>query len=1230
YVPLTLTATSSSLGAPTLVSHSAGNDSQTANGPTWGYFTSGGSSQDNVVSATGQYIAVHSRASDLVSSGGGRGAYLYDQETNDFTLISPNSSAVDMTPRMISADGNRVVVQSATSLVSGISDQNARDDLYLYTVDTDTFQLIDDTTAPGLRTPNAISNISLPNGGMSADGRFVVFNVQNTSSDGMISGGTDGNGNTDVYLFDADTGTVTLVSHAPNSATTTANDHSQAVDISADGQFVLFNSESWNIVSGVSDNANSLDTYLFNRLTNEVTLISDTPATGLATSRAATAGIDMTPDGRYVLLESQSVGLVSGATDLNGNSTDVFVYDTQSSTFDLLTASNAPSNMNAAGRSTALEISDDGRFVLMQNFDNGGGVSSIGDIYLFDRESDQATLVTHQWSDPSLSIGENAINGATMSADGRYVMFASREPTVVPNVTDGARSYDVFLYDHQDGETTLLSSVAGNSNQAANGYSSSFGISDDGSRVYIYTQTTTIGAGVTDVNGIDTDIYVYNLGIPELVGALGNDVLTGSDGANIIRGLAGNDSLDGGAGDDTLNGGDGNDTIDGGTRNDTLTGGAGDDIYIVDSLDDVIIELAGGGTDTVRTTLTDYVLPDHVESLELITDGVVNATGGSGDDSLSGGSGNDTFNGGAGGDAFTGGAGTDAATYADAGSGVAVDLAHGGGYGDAAGDTFNGIENIIGSEYGDSLGGDGGDNTIWGNGGDDWVFGANGDDFLFGGAGHDWLSGGRGADALDGGDGTDTAAFFSAGGAVALDLANGGTGGEADGDTYIRIENIVGSRYSDTLTGNSAANRIDGGRGADRIDGAGGNDFLTGSEGNDRFVFGTGGGHDTIVDFNGGTGLGDRVDVIDFGIALHSTFFALAADVGSNVVVTFDANTTLTILGTSVAGLAADDIILSAVTSHLEDNTGDDILTGGATDDVLDGGAGNDILEGGAGADTIHGGDGMDTVSYDESSGGVAVDLAHGGNHGDAAGDLFTNVENISGSAHGDSLVGDGGANAISGNDGADWLNGASGDDVLRGDGGNDSLFGGVGDDVLFGGAGSDTLNGAGGYDTASYEDSTTGVSADLANGGNLGDAAGDSYIDIERLQGSEHGDSLTGNSSANRIEGDAGNDWINGAGGDDVLVGGRGNDWFAGGAGDDLFIFENGDGADAITDFVAGAGTDDILDVSAFGFSDINDLLAASSDVGANVSIALDSDDNLTLIGVNRTDLHTDDFLFS
>ncbi len=118
------------------------------------------------------------------------------------------------------------------------------------------------------------------------------------------------------------------------------------------------------------------------------------------------------------------------------------------------------------------------------------------------------------------------------------------------------------------------------------------------------------------------------------------------------------------------------------------------------------------------------------------------------------------------------------------------------------------------------------------------------------------------------------------------------------------------------------------------------------------------------------------------------------------------------------------------------------------------------------------------------------------------------------------------------------------GSDTIYGSTGNDGIIGFAGDDVLIGGAGADVLNGDDGNDTASYSTAGAGLFAGIEDfNANTGDAAGDTYISIENLEGSQFNDVLYGTGIANRLSGGAGNDILVGKAGADILDGGTGTD---------------------------------------------------------------------------------------
>lgn len=161
----------------------------------------------------------------------------------------------------------------------------------------------------------------------------------------------------------------------------------------------------------------------------------------------------------------------------------------------------------------------------------------------------------------------------------------------------------------------------------------------------------------------------------------------------------------------------------------------------------------------------------------------------------------------------------------------------------AGSDIFNGSSGV------DVLRGYGGNDTLNGNGGNDSLLGDAGNDTLSGGAGNDILMGGVGNDILNGGAGIDWAYYNTATARVTVNLGVGAaqnTGG-AGIDTLIGMENLLGSRFDDILTGNASANRLSGGAGNDTLIGGAGNDILTGDAGKDRL---SGGAGNDIFDFN--------------------------------------------------------------------------------------------------------------------------------------------------------------------------------------------------------------------------------------------------------------------------------------------------------------------------------------------------------------------------------------------
>ena len=429
----------------------------------------------------------------------------------------------------------------------------------------------------------------------------------------------------------------------------------------------------------------------------------------------------------------------------------------------------------------------------------------------------------------------------------------------------------------------------------------------DGDSIGPHTFVYHVKPGIYGTDSADTltgdggrDCIYGEAGDDTLNGGAGGDLLYGHDGSDTLNGNAGNDTLSGGAGNDTLNGGAGDDELEGGPGADALNGAAGTDIArYTSSAGKVTINLATG-------VHTGDAQGDTFSGIEIIGGSNKSLDTLIGDDTeniLWGYAGNDILEGGAGADKLDGGPGYDTAQYAGSNAAVTINLATGaisGGH--AQGDTYVGIEGVIGSAHDDTLtgpasgnaslsGGPGkdtlraggnGDHNLYGDDGDDSLTGLDGKDDLYGGAGDDtlnggegddWLHGGPGADAMDGGDGNDTAVYYwGVAAGVTVNLATGaGSGSDAQGDTLANIENVWGSKHDDTITGNDSANRLLGFDGNDLLSGGGGIDSLEGGKGNDRLSGGAGqdvfyfrnldNGNDVIEDYQLGPagGVGESI-----------------------------------------------------------------------------------------------------------------------------------------------------------------------------------------------------------------------------------------------------------------------------------------------------------------------------------------------------------------------------------
>jgi Ca2+-binding RTX toxin-like protein len=386
--------------------------------------------------------------------------------------------------------------------------------------------------------------------------------------------------------------------------------------------------------------------------------------------------------------------------------------------------------------------------------------------------------------------------------------------------------------------------------------------------------------------------------------------LLGGDGAINGTGNELDNWIDGNESDNVLAGHGGDDRLNGGAGKDTMIGGAGNDDYYVNQADDVVIEAAEGGQDEVYSTF-DYTLGANLEGLRLLEGAATKGTG-NGDDNgivgnsnnntLTGGDGNDILDGGIGVDTMIGGIGNDY-YIVDSMSDMVVEAANQGidsvSSRSSATVLAEGVEHLYVSEVAGAASGTGNEleNILWGNESGNTLAGLASDDTLAGHGGDDVLEGGEGGDALLGDTGVDTLSYAGSGAAVLINLGNGdAAGGDATGDTYQGMENILGSAHADGLFGDGLVNVLTGGAGGD---------YLWGGFNADTFAFAAGFGQDTIGDWQSD-------DTIQFSGGVFASFVAVQAamqQVGADTVITLDAANSITLLNVSTASLTSADVL---------------------------------------------------------------------------------------------------------------------------------------------------------------------------------------------------------------------------------------------------------------------------------------------------------------------------------
>ena len=690
-----------------------------------------------------------------------------------------------------------------------------------------------------------------------------------------------------------------------------------------------------------------------------------------------------------------------------------------------------------------------------------------------------------------------------------------------------------------------------------------------GNDAYVIDQAAELDLVKENVNeGSDTLVLEYGVQTSTLIDLNSNTLsnfenvtVNGTGTFNVLGNDRGN-SLVGNAFANNLQGGAGNDMLDGGAGSDTLMGGTGDDVYIINSLEDSLVEFANEGTDLVRTSVS-YTLGANIEYSELLGTASLNLTGNELNNALTGNAGNNILDGGLGADRMIGGAGNDIYMVDNIGD-VVVENGFAN-YDEVYASVNYTLTTDIESLYlmgSDNLNGTGNysDNRIAGN------------------SGNNVLDGGYGTDTLIGGLGNDTYIVDNSGDQI-IEETNEGYDVVRASVSYALSANIeeavllgnasavlAGNDLNNVLTGNSGDNTLNGGIGADTMTGGDGLDtYYVDNVGDvvietdasptalDRVFssinYALGANVETLIlignaDLKGtGNAASNRMtgndgnNVLDGGLGADLMIGGLGYDtyivdnVGDTISETSTAYYEIDTVWSSVTwALGANlEYLFLAGTDNLNatGNSLDNTLTGNSGNNILDGGAGNDTLNGGIGADRLVGGTGYDTYIVD--------------NVGDTISETSTAYYEID--TVWSSVTWALGANLeylfLAGTDNLN-ATGNSLNNMLTGNSGNNILDGGLGADSMAGGLGNDTYivdnigDSVSETSTLANEIDTVRSSVDWTLGANL-----------ENLVLIGNAVNGTGNALNNTLTGNAGANTLDGGTGADVMTGGDGLDTY-------------------------------------------------------------------------------------
>jgi len=391
------------------------------------------------ISGDGNFVGFTSRASNLIGAdrNDATDVFLYNRQTDAPEFVSIRSTGTQANRSSeapsLSHTGRYVAFTTSATNLAIKGDRNGAADVFVYDRNEGR------TNRASIRSDLGEANGSSYDPSISGNGRFVAFT--STASNLAVKG--DNNGDADVFVHDRTTLKTNRVSIS--SKLKEGNSSSFSPSISGDGRVVAFVSYANNLVR--RDTNRSADVFVYNRATRKTIRVSigsdGTQANGESSAPVISA------DGGYVAFHSQASNLVPN--DTNGRA-DVFVHDLSSG--ETTRVSRGMANSESNGDSVIPAISGDGRYVAFQSWasnlvpgdTNGAPPNQYQgvDVFRYDRQTGQTERVSvgddgEQANGPSNDPGDDP----SISADGRYVCFASAASNLVEDDTNGA--YDVFV-----------------------------------------------------------------------------------------------------------------------------------------------------------------------------------------------------------------------------------------------------------------------------------------------------------------------------------------------------------------------------------------------------------------------------------------------------------------------------------------------------------------------------------------------------------------------------------------------------------------------------------------------------------------------------------------------------------------------------------------------------------------------------------------------------------------